>query len=137
MTTVEADDATATQLALVGEIAAILGEACIRFWLRGGWALDFHLGRITRPHADVDLVTWRRHRDRIRRLLEPRGFAPVPSEFPEAQLVLEKHGQEIGFVFIVRGPDGTVVTPGFGEWPWLGGAFGERRRTSAASPAGR
>jgi hypothetical protein len=56
------------QLELIEEIGSLLDRAAIRFWLRGGWALDFHLGRATRRHADVDLVTWLRHRARIRRL---------------------------------------------------------------------
>lgn len=26
------------------------------FWLTGGWAVDFYVGTISRPHADVDIV---------------------------------------------------------------------------------
>ncbi|MFF2458960.1 nucleotidyltransferase domain-containing protein [Peribacillus simplex] len=30
----------------------------IDLWLRGGWVMDFLLGKITRSHSDIDLVTW-------------------------------------------------------------------------------
>jgi hypothetical protein len=55
---------SARELAVLGELWALLGRTRIRFWLRGGWALDFHLGRLTRDHADIDVVTWAPHRVR-------------------------------------------------------------------------
>ena len=51
------DDKATTQLRLIAEIEGVLRSARIRFWLRGGWALDFLIGRITRQHSDIDLVT--------------------------------------------------------------------------------
>ncbi len=120
-------DANEAQLGLIGEIARLLGQARIRFWLRGGWALDFHLGRATRRHADVDLVTWLRHRDRVRRLLTGGGFSVVPG-YPEPQLVLEKRGHEASFLFIAR-RGGRIVVPGYEAWPFPPGSFPERRRT--------
>src|SRR5687768_16625509 len=77
------DAATRTQVSLIGELARLLGEAHVRFWLRGGWALDFHAGHVTRPHKDVDLVTWSRHRRRLRRLLETNGYTTVRFDEPE------------------------------------------------------
>jgi serine/threonine-protein kinase len=77
------DRATETQLSLIRELADLLGKAHLRFWLRGGWAVDFLLGEITRRHSDIDLVTWLRHRQRIRRTLLDAGFlvdeVPTPS----------------------------------------------------------
>jgi hypothetical protein len=35
---------TARQLTLIRELSRLMGDANIRFWLRGGWALDFLLG---------------------------------------------------------------------------------------------
>jgi hypothetical protein len=31
-------------------------EVLSRYWLFGGWAVDFHAGRVTRDHADIDLA---------------------------------------------------------------------------------
>ena len=109
------------QLGLIDEIARTLDAGRIRFWLRGGWAVDFHLGRITREHADVDLVTWLRHRTRVRDLLVERGFAVVPG-CPEPQLVLAKRGDEASFVFVAR-LGGRVVVPGYEAWPFIPGSF--------------
>lgn len=99
----------------------MLGRARIRFWVRGGWALDFHVGRVTREHADIDVVTWLRHRERIRRLLMGRGFSVVAG-YREPQLVLEKSGEEVSFLFIAR-RGGEIVVPGYEEWPFQPGAF--------------
>jgi Aminoglycoside-2''-adenylyltransferase len=40
------------------------------WWIAGGWAIDLHLGRETRPHADIDVLVLRADlpaiRDRLR-----------------------------------------------------------------------
>ncbi len=43
------------QLELIEEFALLAADAGIECWLRGGWALDFLVGRITRSHEDIDL----------------------------------------------------------------------------------
>lgn len=116
-----ADQAT-TQLRLIAEIESALGSARIRFWLRGGWALDFLIGRITRQHSDIDLVTWRRHASRIERLLVEAGYR-VATVTELAAIHFDKSGQDIGIAFIAKDEDGTIVTPGREFWPWPEGAF--------------
>ena len=32
-----------------------LAAVGVPWWIAGGWALDLHLGRQTRPHADLDV----------------------------------------------------------------------------------
>jgi hypothetical protein len=115
------------QLELIDEISRLLGRERIRFWLRGGWALDFHVGRVTRPHADIDLVAWLRNRNRICRLLIDNGFAEVPG-YPHPQLVLAKRESEASFVFVARRGD-EIVVPGYERWPFPRGAFPDRRKT--------
>ncbi|WP_282940165.1 hypothetical protein [Paenibacillus sp. RC67] len=66
------------QLKILDEIHAICTSLNTRFWLRGGWAIDFLLGRITRPHDDIDLVAWVRHREKIERSLIDAGFQCIP-----------------------------------------------------------
>ena len=53
------------QLHALGEVTALLESNALDYWLFGGWAVDFHVGRITREHADVDLAVWREHEDRV------------------------------------------------------------------------
>jgi hypothetical protein len=121
------DTATETQFSLIRELVLLLGEAHIRFWLRGGWALDFHSGLVARTHKDVDLVTWSRHRGRVRRLLEQNGYRTV--RFDEPQIFFEKRGQEVNFAMIRRGASGAIVTRRFEHWPWPEGAFSGPPRT--------
>lgn len=117
-------DSNEVQLGLIQEVGRVLGQAKIRWWLRGGWAIDFHLGRFTRRHDDVDLVTWLRHRERIRRLLLAAGFREVAGYRPP-QLVVEKFGEEVSFLFIAH-HDRQIVVPGYEPWPFRPGVFSPR-----------
>ena len=122
-------DQTRAQLGLLAELEALLAALRIRAWLRGGWALDFLLGEITRPHSDIDLVTWARHRLRLHRALPAHGFAlarelPVQTDFARA-------GQGVSVVFVARGRDGRVTTPGIPAWMWRPDALPRRTRTLA------
>ena len=60
------DPRTRAQLALIGELGARLAGARVRFWPRGGWALDFLIGRSTRPSDE-------RARAALRALVAPAG----------------------------------------------------------------
>ncbi len=48
---------SAGQLSALGEVTAQLDREQIAYWLFGGWGVDFHAGRITRLHDDVDLAS--------------------------------------------------------------------------------
>jgi Aminoglycoside-2''-adenylyltransferase len=39
------------------------------WWVAGGWAIDLHVERLTREHADVDLVVLRDNQSLLRRFL--------------------------------------------------------------------
>ncbi|WP_081986905.1 nucleotidyltransferase domain-containing protein [Planococcus sp. CAU13] len=57
------DAQTQTQLEVLTEICLLTDQLELEFWLRGGWAIDFLLGKISRPHGDIDLITWIQNRD--------------------------------------------------------------------------
>lgn len=111
------DADTRTQFELISEITDLFRRARIRFWLRGGWALDFLIGRVTRTHSDIDLVTWRRHAGRIQRMLLASGYE-VAAVTDQAAIHFAKNGQDIAFAFIKREKQGRIVTPGREFWPW-------------------
>lgn len=121
------DDA-GRQLAVLAELSTVLGRARIRFWLRGGWALDFHAGRVTRAHEDVDVATWERHRGRLTAALEGAGFASLVSPNPATQLIFARHGEELSVLLVARS-GGDVVVRGAERWPFPPGAFDDVRRT--------
>ncbi|WP_255510129.1 nucleotidyltransferase domain-containing protein [Micromonospora sp. AP08] len=54
------DGLAGRQLDAIREVVELTGAATIAVWLRGGWAMDFHLGAVSRPHVDVDWYCWRR-----------------------------------------------------------------------------
>jgi hypothetical protein len=61
------------QLAAIGSLNELLTRADMEYWLFGGWAVDFHAGRITRAHDDVDIAVWARDGGRVAALLERSG----------------------------------------------------------------
>ena len=54
MTTVSVDE----QLAAIREVHEACDSPGIDDWLFGGWAVDVHLGTVTREHADFDVAIW-------------------------------------------------------------------------------
>ncbi|MEW1960630.1 amino acid transporter [Kineococcus sp. NPDC059986] len=75
------------------EVARLLGGAEVPWWIAGGWAIDLHLGRQTRPHEDIDVLVLRPHLPQLREQLsewdlhvaDPPGTLrpwPVSEELP-------------------------------------------------------
>jgi Aminoglycoside-2''-adenylyltransferase len=54
------------QLGLIGEVVEVAAAVGVRVWLRGGWAMDFVLGEITRDHVDIDWFGWARDAGTLR-----------------------------------------------------------------------
>ncbi|MET9071903.1 hypothetical protein ABZX95_06875 [Streptomyces sp. NPDC004232] len=48
------------QLALIARTLATARRQGIPLWLRGGWAMDFLPGEVTREHGDSDWFAWAR-----------------------------------------------------------------------------
>ncbi|MBV7331203.1 hypothetical protein KFU94_23795 [Chloroflexi bacterium TSY] len=115
------DADTLIQFALIREIDAIFRRVDLPFWLRGGWAIDFLLGQITRSHSDIDLVTWKRHSSQVRDLLTLADFA-FDSDIG-IQMDFTKTGQEISIIFIGKNVSGQIFTPDVPEWIWLPNAL--------------
>jgi len=119
---------TDAQLETIGWLHALLGEQGIDYWLFGGWAVDFHAGRVTRDHEDVDLAVWQSDLDRISGLLESHGWAHAPEPGEEGYTGYERGEVRVELAFLACDKAGTVYTPltdGQGDWP--GGAFGDAR----------
>ena len=74
------------QLEIIEEIFALAAEAEIPLWLRGGWAMDFALGEVTREHLDIDLFAWAVDAERLTRVLTDNDYDRVPNDHPLLQL---------------------------------------------------
>jgi phosphorylcholine metabolism protein LicD len=73
----------ARQLPLLQEILALCETRAIPIWVRGGWAVDFALGQITREHEDIDLFAWAQDAERLVEAFEQAGFSPQDGPPPK------------------------------------------------------
>lgn len=104
------------QLKILREIIEIGLSHNFHLWLRGGWAIDFLLGKITRLHSDIDLVTWIQNREQIEQAMTNAGFKKIPvSEF---QTDFLKNAIDVSFVFVRLSDDGNIIANGFPDWIW-------------------
>ncbi|TDC28959.1 aminoglycoside adenylyltransferase [Micromonospora sp. 15K316] len=111
------DGLTERQLASVDEVVEVAAAVGVEVWLRGGWAMDFHLGRVTRPHVDVDWYCWRADVERLASSLIGRGWRPDLRMPVGVQLDLFRGDVEVSFAYLARDAAGRVKV---GAGPWAG-----------------
>ncbi|WP_405429729.1 nucleotidyltransferase domain-containing protein [Micromonospora sp. NBC_00617] len=111
------DDLARRQLASIADVVEVAGSAGITVWLRGGWAMDFQLGEVSRPHVDVDWYCWREDAARLAALLLARGWRPDPRMPVELQLDLFAGDVEVSVAYLGRDSRGR---PTVGAGPWTG-----------------
>jgi hypothetical protein len=107
---------TQAQLNVLQEINDICTSLNATFWLRGGWAIDFLLGRVTRSHSDLDLVSMIQHRNELENALVNAGFQQIP--VTEFQTDFLKDGVDISFVFVERSNEGRIFAYSIPDWEW-------------------
>jgi hypothetical protein len=76
------------------EVAEAIGSLRAPFFFAGGWAIDLHLGRVTRAHHDVDVLAMRRD-----------------------QLELHKALKQFSLKKVIPHPDGLINRGTVAEWP--------------------
>jgi hypothetical protein len=115
------------QLAAIGMLAKVLERHGIRYWLFGGWAVDFWVGAVTRDHDDVDVAAWRADAGRLIPALQQAGWQHVqePDE-PGARFQLGTVLLEI--TFVVPDGDRVLVLLPTGPAVWSEQPFGDERR---------
>lgn len=111
------------QLDALSELALLFSSHGIEFWLRGGWALDFLLGRETRPHRDVDVVVWGEHRQSLRPLLEDLDYVFRDRGF-RAQMDFTRQDVKLSVILLERQPNGDLTPQHCPELVWLPDALG-------------
>lgn len=122
-------DASA-HLTALRSVHALCEEAGLEYWLFGGWAVDFHAGRVTRAHDDLDIAVWLRDLPRIAALLEQVGWSHAPDPEEDGGTGYERGGVRLELTFLVGKDDGTVVVPlREHEAPWPVDAFPGDDRT--------
>ena len=99
------------QIAQIAEIGRIGAELGVQVWLRGGWAMDFWLGELTRDHRDIDLFAWSLDADAIERALLQHGFVPEPVRDRGLQRDFVRDGLDSSVALVGRDRVGRFVVP--------------------------
>ncbi len=120
------------QLALIALFSQICRAEWIEWWLRGGWAVDFFRGRLSRDHHDIDVFVWTRDGDRFVPALERSGFMEDRGLRSVCDRYLSKQDEELQIVLIDLGLNGDVSSAdgphkGWDPWPagMLDGSYGQ------------
>jgi Aminoglycoside-2''-adenylyltransferase len=101
------------QLRVIAQIVAAASGAGITVWLRGGWAMDFFLGRVTRPHVDVDWFCRDVDAEVLTAVLHGLGYRDDPaSPPPDLQRdLVSPDGTEVSLTLLGRDGAGQPVVP--------------------------
>jgi hypothetical protein len=99
------------QLSALAETHELLTRGGIKYWLFGGWAVDFHAGSVTRSHDDLDLAVWLDDRERIVGLLEAEGWKHAPEPDEDGGTGYEREAVRLELTFLVPGDGGVVHIP--------------------------
>jgi len=119
-----------SDLAAIESLGRLLDAAKIEYWLFGGWAVDFWVGRVTRPHDDIDVAAWRRDYDAIQKVLTAGGWTHTPTDEDAVGTRYLLDGALVEFTFLEAGHAGEIVIPIPGNrvvFPME--SFGDARRT--------
>jgi Aminoglycoside-2''-adenylyltransferase len=114
------------QLAALASIHELLDARRIEYWVFGGWAVDFHAGKVSRPHDDLDLAVWLKDHDRIAALLAADGWSNAPEEGEDGYTGYDRGDVRLELAFLARDTNEDIYTPlkeGRGTWP--PGSFGD------------
>jgi hypothetical protein len=123
-------DRAVAQLEAIERLDAALTGARIDYWLFGGWAVDFWVGRVTREHDDIDAAAWRADYDALGGALGAAGWRHTPAEDEVVGTRYTWAGAVLELTFVEQRADGAIVIPFPGhEIVWTVEPFGDERRT--------
>jgi len=87
----------ATDLKALLEVTQAMGHLRAPFFFSGGWAIDLHLGRVTRGHHDIDMLVVRR---------DHLGLHQALTEFSLKKIIPHPDGMPPNLGTIVEWPAG-------------------------------
>lgn len=119
------------QIRLIRRLVHLMNGMGIDFWLSGGWAVDFHLGRVTRSHSDIDFVVELDDKETLWGLLEGEAAVHTTSDETGGVESFELDDLRVEITYVREDEKGSRVTPGYESWPWPEGSFPDERVTLA------
>jgi lincosamide nucleotidyltransferase A/C/D/E len=120
------DPTTKAQLNVIHRVVDVLAAVDVPAWLFGGWGLDARIGRITRPHGDVEFWVERVDSERSRAALVSAGSTVLPTQPPEEACEFVWDGVEFSTAYFDRRADGQFFQPDgrFSDWVFPPDSFG-------------
>jgi hypothetical protein len=100
----------AEQLSALAQVGKLLDRAGFRYWLFGGWAVDFYVGAVTRRHDDIDLAVWLHEAPAIGSLLETEGWEHKTTADEDGGTGYERGRVRLELTFLVA-DSGSVFIP--------------------------
>lgn len=108
------------QLQVISDVLAIASKNAVEVWLRGGWAMDFFLGQVTRDHDDIDWFAWADDAPVIGAALLERGYQVTTDDPGGLDAASDGEDWDFQFQWLATDTAGQVVVPA-GEYagePW-------------------
>lgn len=98
----------ARQIAALGEVASLLDSGGFDHWLFGGWAVDFHVGAVTRSHGDIDLAVWADDAEAIHSALGASGWQHRPAAEEDGGTGYARDGVRVELTYLARSESGEM-----------------------------
>lgn len=118
------DAKTTLQLQHLAELCRVFKVVGVDWWLFGGWAVDFNLGRISRAHDDIEVYVWERDVEAVKDALVSVGYEAPPALHPNEGQPFTKNGEELGVWFLTMDDRGRPMMRGrWADWRLPDGAF--------------
>lgn len=115
------NNATLARQWAVLEALAVASESA-RMWLSGGWALDFHVGKVTRSHSDIDVIVHENDREGFWDAVRAADVCDNAIESSAVIDIVQCEGIQVEVTYVYEVGE-EIVTRGVEQWPWPPGSF--------------
>jgi hypothetical protein len=122
-------------LAAIGRLDAMFHRKAIEYWLFGGWGVDFHAGRVTRLHNDIDVAIWKTNAEHAVSALVEEGWSPAGGHEEDGFRTFTRDGVDVDVAFVERARRGSDTRPKSGRGEWPDASFGRDVLTLAGTRA--
>jgi hypothetical protein len=99
------------QLAAIADVGEALDRSGFEYWLFGGWAVDFHVGAVTREHGDIDLAVWLHDAQAVGSLLQADGWQHRPHPDEDGGTGYERGTVRVELMYLMSDDAGRVFIP--------------------------
>ena len=99
------------QLPALADVSALLDRGGLDYWLIGGWAVDFHVGTVTREHDDIDLAVWLHDAEAVGSLLQAQAWQHRPHPGEDGGTGYERGPVRVELTYLASDETGRIFIP--------------------------